>query len=104
MKDKLFPCKQAWPMAKNTPYLVAVNTVIARLNAAGIINKWNNDYTPTAKTVLKSNEKRSKNNSTKTKFTMKSMIGPLLLWLVGIIIATFTFLNELKLRKCICKS
>lgn len=105
LKNDLFPSQHAWPMPINTPYRNAINSIISRLHAAGLFLKWNQDYASTAQMVPKSYEKASSTfKSTRNHFRLQNMVGPGIIWFLGMISASVAFIFELvrgrkKIRK-----
>lgn len=82
-------------MSINAPYRNAMNTIISHLHSAGIIAKWSKDYSSLAHLVPRSYQKTTKQFQSKNKFTLTSLIGPVFIWLIGIIFATITFIIEI---------
>lgn len=96
LKNDLFPSQHAWPMPMNTPFRNAINTIISRLHAAGLFLKWNQDYASTAQMVPKSYESGFKNfQTTRNHFRLQNMVGPAIIWFLGMISASVAFVCEL---------
>lgn len=98
IRDELFPSTQAWPLQLAAPYRHSFSSVISRLHASGLFIKWQEDsVTEGAGRLPKSHQGTMARSD--PSFNLGSLLGPGLIWMLGIVISLVVFLCEICRRK-----
>lgn len=91
IRDELFPSTQAWPLQLAAPYRQSFSSIISRLHASGLFLKWQTE-SMSGIVIPKSHQGSSSTNE--VKFDLVTILGPALIWLLGISVAIVIFIFE----------
>ncbi|XP_071535898.1 ionotropic receptor 21a-like [Panulirus ornatus] len=115
-RESIDPGLSAWPIPHDAPYKLQIDKVMMIVNEAGLYDKWTDDTVDEARRDgrVKQQERRRQQESEQASegtqpgtstssikaLTIVHMQGPLILLLLGLVLAALTFATEIFIQQC----
>ncbi|XP_071535583.1 ionotropic receptor 21a-like [Panulirus ornatus] len=107
-QEHIVPGACAWPIPHDAPYKHHVDNIMMEVKEAGLYDKWAEDLLKETRreSRVKRKEERGKDDTSSTTInptralTIVHMQGPLMLLLLGLLIAIITLISEILTSRC----